>query len=111
MFGQRIDERDAQQRVTYFSISDARARIWATGGRLASVVRPPTPADPPSLPATHLSLSQLTMAPVKHGVGKTGVSGTKKKRGGETGEFNLKRVKGASFSYLSCQPASLRNLC
>jgi hypothetical protein len=45
------------------------------------------------------------MAPVKHGVGKTGVSGTKKKRGGETGEFNLKRVKGPSLSSSGCSVA------
>jgi len=36
------------------------------------------------------------MAPSKPSSAKTGVEGTKKKRGGEKGEFTLKRVKGKS---------------
>lgn len=36
------------------------------------------------------------MAPTTKGAGKNGVTGTKKKRGGDTGEFTLKRVKGPS---------------
>lgn len=44
---------------------------------------------------TTCSLLQI-MAPSKPASAKTGVEGTKKKRGGEKGEFTLKRVKGKS---------------
>lgn len=45
--------------------------------------------------------SSITMAPVNKNTPKTGVNGTKKKRGGEQGEFTLKRVKGSSACSLS----------
>lgn len=41
------------------------------------------------------------MAPSKPATSKTGVEGTKKKRGGEKGEFTLKRVKGKSLHFLA----------
>lgn len=52
------------------------------------------------LTALYLSLPFQTMAPSKPATSKTGVEGTKKKRGGEKGEFTLKRVKGMSTHHL-----------
>ncbi|CED84206.1 ngp1nt-domain-containing protein [Phaffia rhodozyma] len=49
------------------------------------------------------------MAPSKSTPAKTGVSGTKKKRGGEQGEFTLKRVKGENF-YVNAHAARKKKL-
>ncbi|KAL7409147.1 NUC091 domain-containing protein [Mrakia frigida] len=49
------------------------------------------------------------MAPSKPSSAKTGVEGTKKKRGGEKGEFTLKRVKGENF-YVSAAGARKKKL-
>lgn len=47
------------------------------------------------------------MAPVNKSTPKTGVNGTKKKRGGEQGEFTLKRVKGQYIQPCFIPPSSL----